>query len=351
MISGSSGGSFSVYNRSMSRVGCANVFLVFVVLSATLAPAQTRKPAAAQNGKVSAEQAASLAESGNCTQAMPLLKKAIRETTAKDIKKRVGLDGLHCAMTHNTPYDALDFLAVLARDFPRDPDVLYAATHAYSDLSLHASQDLAREAPFSYQVHQLNAEALELQGKWDEAATEYRRMLDMNPLLPGIHARLGRALLTRPQPTPEMVEQAKRNFEQELDIDPRNATAEYVLGQLAQDANDLSAAIRHFTRATKIDTVFAEAYLGLGTVLVAAKRFPEAIPPLETYEKLAPDSPSGHYQLALAYAGAGRKEDANRQAALQRETAESLEKVRRRVAEGLLQQQGQQGSPTQEPHN
>src|SRR5205814_6326859 len=123
------------------------------------------------------------------------------------------------------------------------------------------------------------------------------------------------------QPTPEMVAQAKRNFEQELDIDPRNATAEYVLGQLAQDASDMSAAIRHFSRATKIDTGFAEAYLGLGTCLVSTKRFTEAIPPLETYEKLAPDSPSGHYQLALAYSGSGRKEDANRQAALQRETA------------------------------
>jgi tetratricopeptide (TPR) repeat protein len=94
-------------------------------------------------------------------------------------------------MTHNQPHDLLDFLSVLSRDFPRDPEVLYAATHAYSDLSLRASQDLAREAPFSYQVHLLNAEALELQGKWDEAAAEYRRILEINPFLPGIHARRG----------------------------------------------------------------------------------------------------------------------------------------------------------------
>jgi hypothetical protein len=59
---------------------------------------------------------------------------------------------------------------------------------------------------------------------------------------------------------------------------------------------------------------------------------------LETYEKFAPDSPTGHYQLALAYAGAGRKDDANREAALQRETAKSLEQVKRRVAEGLERQ-------------
>lgn len=299
----------------------------------------------------SAERASALAESGHCAEALPLLKKSIRTVTDKDLKKRLGLDGVNCAMTHNQPYESLEFLALLQRDLPRDPEVLYAATHAYSDLSLRTSQDLAREAPFSYQVHELNAEALELQGKWDDAAAEYRKILDLNPLLPGIHARLGRALLSRPQPSPENVEQAKKNFEQELDIDPRNATAEYVLGQLAHDANDLSAAIRHFTRAAKIDAGFAEAHLGLGTSLVAAKRFSEAIPPLETYEKLAPDSPTGHYLLALAYAGAGRKEDANREAALQRETAESLEKVRRRVADGLLQQQSQQGTQAQEPHN
>jgi tetratricopeptide (TPR) repeat protein len=323
--------------------GCCWFFLGSIV-----AIAQTQK-SAPQSAKSSSDQALSLAESGNCARAIPLLKKSLHEVTDKDVKKRIALDGLHCAMTHNHEHDALDFLAALDRDFPRDPDVLYAATHAYSDLSLRASENLAREAPFSYQVHELNAEALELQGKWDEAGAEYRKILDMNPLLPGIHARLGRALLSRPQPSAEVVDQAKRNFEQELDIDPRNAVAEYVLGQLAQDGNDPSAAISHFTRATKIDSGFGEAFLGLGTSLVSAKRFTEAIPPLESYEKIAPDSPSGHYQLALAYAGVGRKEDANREAGLQRESAESLEKVRRRVADGFTQKQSPQEVPT--PNN
>jgi tetratricopeptide (TPR) repeat protein len=224
--------------------------------------------------------------------------------------------------------------------------VLYAATHAYSDLSLRSSQDLARDAPFSFQVHELNAEALELQGRWDEAAVEYRRILDINPMLPGIHARLGRTLLSKPQPSQVEVEQAKKNFEEELEIDPRNATAEYVLGQLAADANDSATAIRHFERAMKLDSSFSEAYLGLGTSLNSAKRFADAIPPLETYEKLAPDSPTGHYQLALAYAGAGRRDDANREAALQRQSAEALEAVKRKAA---IAQEKQQAPDSQPP--
>jgi tetratricopeptide (TPR) repeat protein len=284
---------------------------------------------------------------------MPQLKKAIRQTADRDRKKRLGLTGLQCAMTHNAPYDSLQFLDALVREFPSDPDVLYAATHAFSDLSLRTSQDLMHQAPFSYQVHQLNAEALELQGKWDEAATEYRKILEINPLLPGVHARLGRVLLSKPQPSPAEVEQAKKNFEQELHVDPNNAVAEYVLGDLAQRAEDSPAAIRHFSRATQLDSGFAEAYLGLGSSLVSAKRFQDAIAPLEAYEKLAPDSPTGHYQLALAYTGVGRKNDANREAALQRQSAESLEQVNRNVAEGLEQQKSPEpavqspGSPPQ----
>jgi tetratricopeptide (TPR) repeat protein len=284
------------------------------------------------------QHAIALAESGRCTEALPLLKKSIRQVADRDVKKHMGLLGLNCAMTHNAPHDSLDFLAVLEREFPRDPEVLYAAAHAFSDLSLRASQDLVREAPFSYQVHELNAEALETQGRWDEAAAEYRKILDINPMLPRIHARLGQVLLSGPQPSAEAVAQAKKNFEDELAIDPNNATAEYVLGELAKEADDLSAAIQHYSRATKLDVGFAEAYLGLGSALVASKRFDDAIPPLERYEKLAPDSPSGHYQLALAYAGAGRKDDANREAALQRDTAKSLEQMKRRVAEGLERQ-------------
>ena len=285
-----------------------------------------------------AHRALSLAESGHCTEALPLLKKFIRQTTDKDLRKRLGLDGLHCSMTHNVPYESLDFLAVLSRDFPRDPEVLYAAIHAYSDLSMRASQDLANEAPFSFQVHELNAEALEIQGKWDEAAAEYRKILEISPMLRGIHARLGRALLSKQKPSPAEVEQVKKNFQEELEIDPRNAAAEYVLGQLAADENDSATAIQHFTRATKLDTGFMEAYLGLGTALNSAKQFVEAVAPLETYEKMAPDSPTGHYQLALAYAGTGRREDSNREAALQRQSAEALESVKRKAATAMEKQ-------------
>jgi tetratricopeptide (TPR) repeat protein len=333
-----------MYNQAMNRVSDflvgATAWLFFC--STSVAQVAPRNSASAGQTQSNPQRAVALAETGHCAEALPLLKKFLHQVADRDLKKRIGLLGLNCAMTHNAPYDSLDFLAVLNREFPRDPEVLYAAAHAFSDLSFRASQDLVREAPFSYQVHLLNAEALETQGKSEEAAAEYRKILDINPTLPGIHARLGRVLLSGAQPSAEAVAQAKKNFEDELEIDPNNATSEYVLGELANGDGDFSTAVRHYTRATKIDAGFAEAYLGLGSALVASKQFAEAIPPLEEYEKFAPDSPTGHYQLALAYAGVGRKEDANREAALQRDTAKSLEQVKRRVAEGLEHQKPRQ---------
>jgi tetratricopeptide (TPR) repeat protein len=319
------------------------VLFVFATVIVVMPKDGNGQTAAKSSETVAAEaqRAAALAESGHCKEALPLLKKTIRQVTDKDFKKRLALDGLHCAMTHDS-YEALDFLAVLSHDFPRDPEALYAATHAYSDLSMRASQDLAHEAPFSFQVHELNAEALEIQGKWDQAAVEYRKILEISPMLPGIHARLGRALLSKSQASPAEIEQARKNFQEELEINPQNPVAEFVLGQLAADAKDNATAIQHFTRATKIDSGFMEAYLGLGTALNSAKQFAEAIPPLETYEKMAPDSPTGHYQLAVAYAGAGRREDSNREAALQRQSSEALESVKRKAATAMESQSGSQ---------
>ena len=305
----------------MRRLSALSV-LAFVCGS-LLCFAQTAKPAAEAGASTTADRGITLATTGRCSEAVPLLRRSIRNVGDPDLKKKAGLAGLRCAMTRNQPYDAVGFLQVLSRDFPRDPEVLYQATHAYSDLSIRASQDLVHEAPFSYQVHELSAEALEVQGKWDDAAAEYRKILEINSSLPGIHYRLGRVLLSKPNPAPELTQEAKQNFEKELKIDPQNAGAEYVLGELARQGDQFADAIDHFTRATKLDAGFAEAYLGLGSSLSSEKRFAEAVPALETAVKLQPENPVAHYDLAIALTRAGRKEDAEREFAIHRKMQEA----------------------------
>ena len=296
-------------------------FVIAVALGASSA-AQVSGKTAAANPNAAAEHAATLAESGHCAEALPLLKKSLAHLSNKDLQKRAGFDGVRCASALQQDDELLDFLRILNRQFPHDPEVLYVSVHAYSDLSSHTALELARLAPQSIPALKLDAEAKEMQGKWDEAENDYRKILAGNPNYPGIHFLLARIQLSKPNPSPDFKDVAKRELQQELEIDPNNAGAEYIMGELARQGGDLDSAIQHFSKATKLDATFVDAYLGLGTSLLTEKNYAAAIPPLEMAVKLQPENPGGHYSLATAYARTGRKDDAQREFALHQQTAE-----------------------------
>lgn len=305
------------------RIPLSAAFLVVIAVAlGAISPAQVSSKAPAANSNVAAEHATTLAETGHCTEALPLLKKSLAHLSDKDLQKRVGFNGVRCASALQQDEELLDFLRILNRQFPHDPEVLYVSVHAYSDLSSRAALTLARTAPTSIPALRLDAEAREMQGKWDEAENDYRKILAENPNYPGIHFLLARIQLSKPNPNPDFKDVAKKELQQELEIDPNNAGAEYILGELARQAGDLDSAIQHFGKATKLDPNFADAYLGLGTSLMTEKNYAAAIPLLEMAVKLQPQNPAGHYSLATAYARTGRKEDAQREFALHQETAE-----------------------------
>jgi tetratricopeptide (TPR) repeat protein len=295
------------------------MLLVFAV--SVSAPGQVSSKPAAVSPVAAAEHAASLAESGHCAEALPVLARTAAHITDKELQKRVGLDGVRCASTLQQPDALQDFLRMLSRQFPRDPEVLYALTHAYSDLAARAAGELATTAPTSIPALEMDADASEQQGKWDQAEKDYRKILEQNPRYPGIHFRLARLILSKPSPPPDFAEQAKKELQQELAIDPANAGAEYVMGELARQAQDLPEAVKHLSKATELDPNFADAYLGLGMALLAQKNYPDAVAPLERAVKLQPANPAGHYSLATAYARTGRREDADKEFALQQKTS------------------------------
>lgn len=300
-------------------------------LTTAMALAQT-PPA---NSVASIEQ---LAESGHCREAMPLLKTALTHATDPETKKRLGLDGVHCGMSLHDLDSAAGFLRGLSSSFPNDPEVLYATVHIYSDLSIRASQKLMVSAPTSYQVRLLNGEALEAQGKWDEAIAEYREVLKRNPALPGIHYRVGRLVLSGPK-TDENKKAAQSEFEEELKVDPSNAGAEYILGELARQDQQFPAAIGHFERATKLDTRFADAFIGLGRAMLEDGRNAEAVAPLQMAAKLRPDNPAPHFYLSTAYRRTGHPEEAQRELALHEQTSEKVRQMKQEIETGVAEPQ------------
>src|SRR5581483_9091920 len=96
-----------------------------------------------------AEHAASLAESGHCSEALPLLTRTTPHITDRDLQKRAGLDGVRCATLLGRQGPLLYLVRVLNQHFPHDPEVLYVTVHAYSDLSNAAARELAQTAPTS----------------------------------------------------------------------------------------------------------------------------------------------------------------------------------------------------------
>jgi len=309
------------------HVKATAALLTSLVVFAPLAKGQEAKPTSIK-APLTAEKAIALAEHGNCKEALPALRKALAASTSRDQRKKAGVLGVRCAMGNDDRATAGELLGQLGKQFPNDPDVLYVIAHGYSDLSIRAAGQLAEQAPQSVEARRMNAEALEVQGKWDEAAKQYEEILSQNPKLSGIHYLIGRILLSKPDPDQARVASAKQEFLKELEIDPNNAGAEYVLGVLARQESDWDEAIKRFSRAAALDAGFGDAFWGWGVALVSKKRYEEAVAPLQAAVKLQPGNPSAHYNLGMALSRTGRTAEAEKEFAIQKEIIAKLDEKR-----------------------
>lgn len=182
----------------MSRYPGKAALFVLSITSVWFVPAsvaQQAKGAPAPTAGLSPEKAITLAEQGRCRESIAALKHTMSSQAPPDIRKRAGVVGIRCSLTLDDRDAASDFIRLLNKQFSRDPDVLFVLVHAYSDLSTRTAQDLGRTAPQSLAAHKLNAEALEMQGRWEPAQLEYEGIIEKEPNAPGMHFLLGRLLL------------------------------------------------------------------------------------------------------------------------------------------------------------
>jgi tetratricopeptide (TPR) repeat protein len=288
-------------------------------------------------GNASSQKAVDLAVAGHCAEAMPLLDEAMRDSQLSTAEKRpVSTAGVRCSMLLDRQNDAMSFLAWLQQNYPADPDILFLSVHVFSDLSQRNAKALMRTAPESPLVIQLNAETFEQRGEPAKAIAEYRILTARVPDQQGVHYRIGGLLMS--QRTAPAAAAAQKEFEEELRLNPRNASAEFYLGELSLQ-NDLpKKAIEHYNRAVTLYPGFTEAFARLGRALLDSGQTAEAIPPLEKATTLAPDDPAIHQALGTAYQRAGRKADAASEFEKQKSTALAIhenEKVLRKNVSGV----------------
>src|SRR5437773_1170886 len=267
------------------------------------------------------ERGIDLASRGQCPGALAILRKSFPPAVDKQLRYRAAMASAQCGMSVDQADVVVESLELLNREFPDDPKVLYITSRYYSELANRAARKLLVKAPSTAEAQVLMAEAYQSRGDFESATAKYRRILEQYPKQPGVHYQLGQIILAK---MPAATEEAKREFEAELQVNANSPAAEYMLGDLASRAMKNDEAIPHFSRATELDVSLAQPYLGLGVALNAVGRFTDAIDVLKQYVRLTPADPAGYYQLAIAYSRIGNKQEADKQRTLQLDAEEKL---------------------------
>jgi tetratricopeptide (TPR) repeat protein len=272
-----------------------------------------------------------LSELGHYSEALPGLEKGFRSSSDASLRRLIGLQLQRSYVGLQRYSKAAEITLELDRTYPDDPEVLYHAGRFYGDFAFLKMQKLARVAPDSVWMLQATGEAHESRGHYDLAIREYRKVLAMEPGRPGIHFRIGRAILSGSREAGQ--NEALKEFEQELELDPTNAGAAYETGEIYRKLGELDKAQRFFGIAVKHDPGFEEALVGLARVLTELKEPEKALPHLKKALSLDSENEVSHYQLSLVYKALGNL-------AGQQEELEKFQLLRKQKA-----QRREEGSP------
>lgn len=259
--------------------------------------------------KTEALLAMSLSETGEYREAMPGLEKCFRHSTDSEVKRMCGLQLLRAETGLNQESKSVALALELNRLYPDDPEMLYHTARIYGNEAFVTIQRLSQVAPDSIWKSLAAAEAYESQGAYTEAVGEYRHVLALDPNRPRIHYRLGRTLLgqSRQNNSPELKADALKEFQQELLVDPSDASAAYELGESARSMGQLEEARGYFEQALKFYPDFEEAHLGLAAVLMAQGEPKLAVPHLERAVAINSGDEVAWYRLSRAQKALGNE--------------------------------------------
>jgi len=244
------------------------------------------------------------AELGRNQQAIAILASAFRHPSDKQMGRLIGLDLQRTYESLHQPDKAAAVADELLKRYPDDPEILFHSSRLYADRAYDLMTQLMRVAPSSVWLHYATAEVHASLQRYDLAIGEYRNVLAMEPRMPGIHFRLGRAIMQSSKET-NAVEQALHEFELELEISPDNSDAEYEIGEIYRQRGEFEPALAHFSKAVQHHPDFTQARIGLASTLISQGRSREALGHLLEAVRIEPENEVAHFRLASVYKALG----------------------------------------------
>jgi len=150
--------------------------------------------------------------------------------------------------------------------------------------------------------------ALLLQGRTEEAASQFREVLRINPDDAGAHCNLGNAMQRQGR-----MEEALAQYHEALRINPEHAETYNNLGNAMQQQGRFEEAITNFREALRMNPASAETHTNLGNALLKLGRTEEATARYHEALRINPAFAEAHNSLGNAMQQQGRGEEAEAQ--------------------------------------
>jgi tetratricopeptide (TPR) repeat protein len=167
--------------------------------------------------------------------------------------------------------------------------------------------DTEGKCPDNVRAHYIVGNQLRLQGKSQEAITEFQTAIRLEPRYAQAHDSLANLLEKIPGRLPE----AMAEYETAIRLKPDYAEAHYNLALAMADLpGRLPDEISEYEAAVRINPDLVEAHYNLAAALSNLPgRMPEAISEYEATVRLEPDLAQAQFHLGVALANSGRTED------------------------------------------
>jgi len=230
-----------------------------------------------------------------------LLEKSFQKLKDKQLRLQVGMELATLYDQQGDPGATACVMRSLVDLDPDNVDVLFMAQRVYSELADDTLNKLAVLAPGSARMQQVIAERLVNGGDLQGAIEHYRKALQIDPRLPGVHFELGEAILQSSPVDAGTQAEAQKEFEASIGIDGDTAKTECEFGSMALSQSHLDQAFEHYQRAYQLNPNEVQAQMGLAKLLMMQEKPQEAIKYLRMAVQSDPLNGTAHYQLGTAY--------------------------------------------------
>jgi tetratricopeptide (TPR) repeat protein len=192
----------------------------------------------------------------------------------------------------------LDKAALLS---PDNVDILYHRGRAHMLVSKETYEHMYQVAPESWRVHQVLAQSLVEQTRYEEAANEARVAIGLKPTEPGLHEELADIYWKQND-----LVKAESEFQNELKTDPESLTSMYKLAVVSIERSKpevsvelLSEVLRKTPHSANAHYQLGRAQAQLGNTETAIQNFTRAVS--ESGESDTETLRQSYYQLAQLY--------------------------------------------------